>query len=102
MAASDLAVTRAGASTLGELPAMSLPAIVIPGGFSDQHDNANYLAERGAAITLAGSEIDRLEDEVVALLDDDARRREMAEAMHALGQPDAAARIASLLREAVR
>ena len=102
MAASDLAVTRAGASTLGELPAMSLPAIVIPGGFSDQHDNANYLAGRGAAIALAGSEIDRLEDEVVALLDDDERRREMAEAMRALGQPDAAARIASLLREAVR
>ena len=100
MAAADLAVMRAGASTLGELPAMGLPAILIPGGFSDQSVNASYLEDRGAAQTRTSASIDDLVDEVVALLDDDERREAMAAAMRALCQDDAAVRIASLLREA--
>ncbi len=100
MAAADLAVMRAGASTLGELPAQGLPAILIPGGFSDQNANAAYLVDRGAAVTLSGDEIGGLSDLVIDLLDDDVRRAEMAQAMRALGQTDAAASIASILREA--
>jgi UDP-N-acetylglucosamine--N-acetylmuramyl-(pentapeptide) pyrophosphoryl-undecaprenol N-acetylglucosamine transferase len=100
MAAADLAVMRAGGSTLGELPAMGLPVIVIPGSFSDQSTNAEYLEERGAAMTLTGAAIDGLADEVVALLDDDGRREAMAQAMRDVAEPDAAGRIASLLREA--
>ncbi|MDA0353122.1 MAG: UDP-N-acetylglucosamine--N-acetylmuramyl-(pentapeptide) pyrophosphoryl-undecaprenol N-acetylglucosamine transferase [Chloroflexi bacterium] len=100
MAVADLAVMRAGASTLGELPAMGLPAIVVPGGFSDQSVNAAYLEERGAAQVLNSATIDRLAGEVIGLLDDDQRREGMAAAMRSIAQPDAAARIASLLREA--
>ncbi len=99
MAASDLAVMRAGASTLGELPAMGLPAILIPGGFSDQNANAEYLVERDAAMTLRGDEIGGLEDLVLDLLNNDVRRAEMAQAMRALGRTDAAATIATILRE---
>jgi UDP-N-acetylglucosamine--N-acetylmuramyl-(pentapeptide) pyrophosphoryl-undecaprenol N-acetylglucosamine transferase len=102
MAAADLAVMRAGASTLGELPAMGLPAILIPGGFSDQSLNASYLEERGAAVVLTSATIDRLTDDVEGLLDDGERRDAMSEAMRAVSQPDAASRIANLLREAVR
>ena len=102
MAAADLAVMRAGASTLGELPAIGLPAILIPGGFSDQSANAAYLEERGAATTLSSASIDRLADEVIALLEDDGRREAMALAMSDIGEPDAASRIASLLREAAQ
>ncbi|MPZ99764.1 MAG: UDP-N-acetylglucosamine--N-acetylmuramyl-(pentapeptide) pyrophosphoryl-undecaprenol N-acetylglucosamine transferase [Dehalococcoidia bacterium] len=99
MAAADLAVTRAGASTLGELPASGLPAVVIPGEFSDQHDNARFLEERGAATVLSTREIDDLEDTIAMLLDNDERRAAMAEAMRALARPEAAERLASLLRE---
>lgn len=99
MAAADLAVMRAGASTLGELPAMGLPAILIPGGFSDQSANASYLEDRGAARQLTSASIEVLTDEVVALLDDTERLNAMAEAMRQLGEPEAATRIASLLRE---
>jgi len=99
MAAADLAVMRAGGSTLGELPAMGLPAIVVPGAFSDQTANADYLEQRGAARNLTGSDLDGLANEVIALLDDNERREAMAEAMRNVARPDAAGRIASLLRE---
>jgi UDP-N-acetylglucosamine--N-acetylmuramyl-(pentapeptide) pyrophosphoryl-undecaprenol N-acetylglucosamine transferase len=99
MAAADLAVTRAGASTLGELPAVGLPAIVIPGGFSDQQLNARYLADRGAAVVIPNDDLDRLEAEVLRLLADAATRRAMAESMRALAHPDAAARLATLMEE---
>lgn len=99
MAAADLAVTRAGASTLGELPMAGLPSIVVPGSFSDQQRNAEYLANQGAAVVVHGDELDRIEHEVLRLLDDDATRLRMAESMRRLARPDAAAQLANLLRE---
>jgi UDP-N-acetylglucosamine--N-acetylmuramyl-(pentapeptide) pyrophosphoryl-undecaprenol N-acetylglucosamine transferase len=99
MAAADLAVTRAGASTLGELPMAGLPAIAIPGDFSDQQINATYLAEQGAAVALTSARLDALESEVLRLLDDAGTRREMAGAMRRLAQPEATSRLATLLQE---
>ena len=97
MAAADLAVTRAGASVLGELPVAGLPAIVIPADFSDQRDNAAYLERHGASATLNGSEVDHLADEILRLLDNPLERKHMAEAMRALARPDAATQLAELL-----
>ena len=97
MAAADLAVTRAGASTLGELPAAGLPAIVIPGEFSDQRDNASYLERHGAAITLSGDEVEHLPGEILRLLENDAVRERMALAMRELDRPDAAEQLARML-----
>ncbi|MFA7249873.1 MAG: UDP-N-acetylglucosamine--N-acetylmuramyl-(pentapeptide) pyrophosphoryl-undecaprenol N-acetylglucosamine transferase [Dehalococcoidia bacterium] len=99
MRAADLAVTRAGASTLGELPVTGLPAIVIPGSFSDQHVNADYLASEGAAITLPTMRLDELEPLILGLLEDTPRRESMATAMRGLAHPDAAETLATLLRE---
>jgi UDP-N-acetylglucosamine--N-acetylmuramyl-(pentapeptide) pyrophosphoryl-undecaprenol N-acetylglucosamine transferase len=99
MAAADLAVTRAGASVLGELPATGLPAIVIPGDFSDQHLNATHLVEHGAALALSSRRIDELEGTITRLLDDAQERASMAAAMRALARPDAARRLAKMLRE---
>jgi UDP-N-acetylglucosamine--N-acetylmuramyl-(pentapeptide) pyrophosphoryl-undecaprenol N-acetylglucosamine transferase len=99
MAAADLAITRAGASTLGELPVTGLPAIVIPGGFSDQHRNAAYLAQQGAAIVVSTAEIDTVPPLVLRLLNDEVQRMRMAEAMRSLAQPDAAEQLANLVLE---
>ncbi|MFN8638195.1 MAG: UDP-N-acetylglucosamine--N-acetylmuramyl-(pentapeptide) pyrophosphoryl-undecaprenol N-acetylglucosamine transferase [Dehalococcoidia bacterium] len=99
MAAADLAVTRAGASVLGELPATRLPAVLIPGDFSDQHLNAAYLVERGAAVALSMRQIEDLEATIVRLLDNDLERRAMGRAMAELARPDAARTLAMLLRE---
>jgi len=98
--AADLCVARAGASTLAELPAVGLPAVVVPGEFSDQTANAAWLADRGAAVAIPNDEVPaRLVDEVCALLDDPERRAAMARASRALARPDAVTRLRELLQD---
>lgn len=101
MAAADLAVLRAGASVLGELPAVGLPAVLVPGVYDgwDQTPNARYLEEQGAAVVLENGRLDRLTDVVRELLSDDARRYAMGEMARRLAQPDAARRLARMLHE---
>ncbi len=104
MVAADLAVMRAGASTLGELPAAALPAILVPGTFAGAHQrgNARWLAERGAALTVEEADLETLEGRALDLLRDDGRRAAMAEAARAAGHADGAERLAAILREVAR
>ncbi len=106
MAAADLVVARAGANTLAELAACGTPALLLPlelsGSRGDQVRNAAYFAAKGAACVFAGSGPQDLAAEVMALLADPARRARMAAAMRGLAAPDAASRIAALLRERAR
>ncbi len=52
IANSDLILSRAGASILGELTALAQPAILYPGTFSDQYLNARFLEQKNAAVIL--------------------------------------------------
>ena len=100
LAAADLAVCRAGASTLGELPYFGLPAVLVPYPYAWRYQrvNAEWLASRGAAVILEDA---RLKDELVptvrSLLEDSAHLSEMRERARALARPDAAQRLAELL-----
>jgi len=101
LAAADLVVSRAGASVLGEFPLFGLPAILVPypHAWRYQQVNAAYLADRGAAEILEDARLaDKLAERVLALARDEARRTKMAQAMRSLALPDAAQRIAEVLR----
>jgi UDP-N-acetylglucosamine--N-acetylmuramyl-(pentapeptide) pyrophosphoryl-undecaprenol N-acetylglucosamine transferase len=101
LAAADLVVSRAGAATMGEYPAVGLPSVLIPYPYAGAHQahNANYLARAGAAVLLENDRLraGELVPTVRALLDDPARRAAMADAARQVARPDAAQRIASLL-----
>jgi UDP-N-acetylglucosamine--N-acetylmuramyl-(pentapeptide) pyrophosphoryl-undecaprenol N-acetylglucosamine transferase len=97
LAAADLALCRAGASTLGELPFFGLPAILVPYPYAWRYQrvNADWLTERGAAVRL---DDERLFEELLPVLrrlfDDRVRLGDMVQRMQALARPGAAARLA--------
>jgi UDP-N-acetylglucosamine--N-acetylmuramyl-(pentapeptide) pyrophosphoryl-undecaprenol N-acetylglucosamine transferase len=95
-AAADLAVSRAGASTLGEFPHFGLPSILVPYPYAWRYQkvNADALAEQGAAVVMNDADMERdLLPAVRALLNDPARLDAMARAARALAQPEGAWRV---------
>jgi UDP-N-acetylglucosamine--N-acetylmuramyl-(pentapeptide) pyrophosphoryl-undecaprenol N-acetylglucosamine transferase len=89
-AASDLMVTRAGASTIAELAATGTPAVVVPwpdAAEDHQTDNARTLSDHGAAILLEQRDLsaERLGAEIDALRADPVRLAAVARAAHDLG-----------------
>lgn len=101
MAASQLTITRAGASILGELPSLGLPAIVIPGNFSDQLNNANLLGEKNAASIISENELHNLPSLIIEILSNSERQQSMANNMKNLYTPNATDKIIKLLMEVV-
>ncbi|MCS6939559.1 MAG: UDP-N-acetylglucosamine--N-acetylmuramyl-(pentapeptide) pyrophosphoryl-undecaprenol N-acetylglucosamine transferase [Roseiflexaceae bacterium] len=107
LAAADLAVCRSGASTLGELPAVGLPAVLVPYPHVHQDENADYLVQRGAAIKISDAALAHTTEEgllfreIYRLMHRREERCAMAERMRALAQLDAARRIAFLLQTLV-
>ena len=101
MLAADLAVARAGASTLGELTAAGLPAILVPGTYAGGHqrDNARWLANAGAAVIVEEANLAELAGTVVSLIGDPARLAMMRTAASELARPGAADAIADLIVE---
>jgi UDP-N-acetylglucosamine--N-acetylmuramyl-(pentapeptide) pyrophosphoryl-undecaprenol N-acetylglucosamine transferase len=105
LAAADLAVARAGASVMGELPACGLPGVLVPYPYAGAHQklNARYLADRGAAIILNDSDLsERLIPTVLELLGGDERLAQMRAAARSLARPEAASHIVDLLWQLAR
>lgn len=104
LASADLTVARAGASTLGEFPIAGLPSILVPLVISgvNQQQNAEQLANHGAAVIIADNKLaDDLARIVVELLNQSDRRSAMAAAARAIAQPDAAQKIVDTLVQMV-
>ncbi len=112
LAAADLAVCRAGGTTVAELAVIGVPSVLVPLPIATrdhQTANAGPLVRAGAAVLVPDDELDadRLAVEVERLLDGpsagaDATLDDMASAARSLGRPDAAAAVASLLERHAR
>lgn len=101
LAAANLVICRAGATTIAELAAAGRPAILVPFPHAaDDHQthNARALEQAGAALMVADRELDAdgLVDRIRGLAESAARLREMGEAARSLARLDATRRIADL------
>lgn len=99
LAAADLTVARAGASSLGEFPIARLPSILVPLLGVNQLQNAQQLTAQGAAVMIADEQLaQRLTFTVLDLVANQSKRQQMEQALAQLARPDAALRIAQELQ----
>ena len=101
-AVADLVVSRAGMITVAELCAWGLPSVLVPlptAAADHQTHNARVLSEAGASLLLRQSDLtpERLSAAVNGLLQDQGRRKQMAERALTRGRPHAAREIVSNL-----
>ncbi|MFW6108216.1 MAG: undecaprenyldiphospho-muramoylpentapeptide beta-N-acetylglucosaminyltransferase [bacterium] len=97
--ACDLALSRAGGTSIAELTALGIPALLVPlPHAADDHQrlNARVLEYQGAALVVEQDELTApgLARHVVHLLDDPERLRHMAARSRAVGVPRAASVVA--------
>jgi UDP-N-acetylglucosamine--N-acetylmuramyl-(pentapeptide) pyrophosphoryl-undecaprenol N-acetylglucosamine transferase len=102
LSAADLAVSRAGASTVSELSALGLPAVYVPYavGNGEQRFNAAGVVAAGGAMLVPDAEFtpETFARVVLPLLADPERVARMAAAAGGDGVRDGAARMARLAR----
>jgi UDP-N-acetylglucosamine--N-acetylmuramyl-(pentapeptide) pyrophosphoryl-undecaprenol N-acetylglucosamine transferase len=100
LAAADLVVGRAGASTLAEVAAFGVPMVVVPYPHAAGHQRANAaaLVGAGAAVLVADEDFDSAALlDATAILDDPRRHLDMSAAARSLGRPGAAAAVAEIV-----
>jgi UDP-N-acetylglucosamine--N-acetylmuramyl-(pentapeptide) pyrophosphoryl-undecaprenol N-acetylglucosamine transferase len=104
MAAADLIISRAGASSCNEIGASGTPCILIPSpNVTNDHQtkNAQVLAQRGGAVLLKEQENmgSKLYDTVTGLLADPDRLHEMSATLRETVVLDSAERICDLIQQ---
>jgi UDP-N-acetylglucosamine--N-acetylmuramyl-(pentapeptide) pyrophosphoryl-undecaprenol N-acetylglucosamine transferase len=106
-AVADVAVGRAGAGTVAELAVCGIPSIFVPYPYAaanHQEANARELVAAGGAELILDRDLatEPLVACILGVMEDDAKRRSMAQAMRAWARPDADVRLAQLVVGAAR
>ena len=104
MAAADLVVCRAGASTVSELSALAKPSVLVPSPnvvADHQTKNAKVLADKGGAVLLPEKDCSPqvLWQAVSDLLESPEKRAAMSRALREMAIPDANEKIYGTLME---
>ena len=104
LAAADLIVSRAGATSLAEISARKIPAVLVPFPYATadhQTTNAREWVESGAALMFADSEVegDQFKQAVLNLMDDSNARASMVAASGPSSSVHAACALADAVEE---
>jgi UDP-N-acetylglucosamine--N-acetylmuramyl-(pentapeptide) pyrophosphoryl-undecaprenol N-acetylglucosamine transferase len=107
LGAASAAISRAGASSLAELAAMRVPAVLVPyPAATDDHQlhNARAFAETGAARMLQqeGATAEAMAEQIVGIVNCPATRQKMQSALAQWQSPRAAEAIADSMLNSVR
>jgi UDP-N-acetylglucosamine--N-acetylmuramyl-(pentapeptide) pyrophosphoryl-undecaprenol N-acetylglucosamine transferase len=97
--ATDMAICRSGASTLAELNACGIPAVLVPYPYAtNDHQTYNALAleKNGAALMIKNADLngELLANTIRSLIQDKEKLADMAKSSRSMGRPDAAVEIA--------
>lgn len=103
----DLLVSRAGASTISEITAIGLPAILVPSPYvtnNHQYKNAKELEDHGACVIVTEEEFtkERLIKEIDKLFDNKEIYSKIKESSKKLGIVDSATRVYQEIRKLIR
>ncbi len=104
LAAANLAITRSGATTLAEITALGVPAILVPSPNvvgNHQYYNARLLSDKDAAVLIEEKDFNhiRLREEIEKLTREPGLLEIMGSNSKMLGTTDAAEKIYRCLRE---
>ena len=104
MAAADIVISRAGASSCNEIAASGTPCILIPSpNVTDNHQekNARALSDKGAAVLLLEENCtpQALMDSITSLLADENRCKQMRSALQKLCVLDSAEKLCDIIAE---
>ncbi|OLS03883.1 undecaprenyldiphospho-muramoylpentapeptide beta-N-acetylglucosaminyltransferase [Tissierella creatinophila] len=100
----DIIVTSAGAITLAEISSMGIPSILIPKAYTaenHQEYNARNFEKKNAAIVILEKELngENLKKELLNLLNNPAKLKEMAKMSKNLGKTNAAYEIYDIIKK---
>ena len=106
MAAADVIISRAGASSCNEIAASGTPCILIPSpNVTDNHQekNARVLSDKGGAVLVLEKDCSAqgLYEELNAILSDKARYEDMATALRGACVLDSAERICNIMEQLI-
>ena len=104
MAAADVIISRAGASTCNEIGACGTPCILVPSPNvtnNHQEKNARVLADRGGAVMILEKDCtaEKMYEQIKTLLASEDSRRQMSDALRGMVQLDSAEQICDMLEE---
>lgn len=104
LAASDMILSRSGATSLAEIASRAIPAILVPFPYATadhQRTNAESMVDIGAAVIVSDDELesDTFEGQLFNVIDDPAVRQRMHEAALGLEAGKAAEKLADITVE---